>query len=211
MTCSSPDPKVKIRIINSNRRGCRLYANAIDIFRPHMQSLELGDRSGDHVSSRSSQQRCLSQVLEVKQQWEQCLLLHTPCFCYLTLCVSDILPVSSSLFLLLTSKSGTYGTVPNVSERSCKRDIFAPQQPNHIAIKMKNSVGCFWSGHQARWVQVMPLLLPGVCPSHQERVRSPRLLSTHPAPFCMLLLEMPCVCGTSASKSKYRVTTVQNV
>lgn len=125
---------------------------------------------------------------------------YTHCFCYLTLCVSDTLPVSSSLFLLLTSKSGTYGTVPNVSERSCTHDIFAPQQPDPIASKIKISVGCFWSGHQARWAQVMPLLLSGVYPSHQARVRSPRLLSTHPAPFCMLLLEMPCVCGTSASK-----------
>lgn len=38
--------------------------------------------------------------------------------CVRHLCVSGTLPASSSLFPLLTSKSGTSGTLPNVSALS---------------------------------------------------------------------------------------------
>ena len=61
------------------------------------------------------------------------------------------------------------------------------------------------SGHQDRWVQETSVRPSGVYPSHQERVRSTRSLSTLQAPSFMPPLATLCACGTSESKRKHRL------
>lgn len=75
----------------------------------------------------------------------------------------------------------------------------------HSLMHQSDTNTCFsMAAPRARWAQVTPVPLWGVCPSHQERVKSIRSLSTPRAPSSMLLLEMPCVCGTCASTFKRR-------
>lgn len=75
--------------------------------------MEFGDWSGDHVSVRSPQQCGVGPVSSAPV-----LFAAAAAPCVRRLCVPGTPPAWSSLFPLLTSKSGTSGTLPNVSALS---------------------------------------------------------------------------------------------
>lgn len=117
MTCSSQDPKVWK--MNWDY-WIHKYLQA-SYFPPVLYLQIARVKSGIWWLVRRS---CLCQIIPAV--WFQSGKLSSPedggpwsCRCVLltALCVSGTLPVLSSPFPLLILKSGTYGTLPNVSER----------------------------------------------------------------------------------------------
>lgn len=131
------------------------------------------------------------------------LVIHCLLLVFVSI-ISGTLPASSSLFPLLTSKFGTYETPPSVSAHS--RKLTRPLRPAFNVMFLSSSLVVIYcaflclSGRQARLAQETPALLFGAYPSHLEKVRSVRLLSTPLALSCMPLPATLCACGTSASE-----------